>query len=416
MSDSPATPDEINAVFAKLKRDSANKVCFDCANKNPTWTLVPFAVFLCIECLAVHRNLGVHILFVRLSNLDKWTRLQLRGMKAGGNAAAKAYFALHGGSTFLTAAAKDKYTLRVALQYKEHLAKLAKADERASPESVTTDAVELDEELPAGSSDDFFSSWDKPNAAVLTPLPVVSRPETPVEARPVTRVVRKAKPAGTLPKTTTARKSRLVKKVDDDVDFDALEAKARKEQEEAKALGYVPKKEPVAVAEPAASSLLALSRVVLTPAASTAPPTQQFAKLGFGMTAGAAVEAAAPKRDTVAYTGEVESKYGSAKGISSDQFFGRGLYDDDAAAEARTRLQLLGTSNAILLASYFGQEDQTEQWHAGAGARGGLGFEGAAIDVARRVGATANEDLEVLKNALEDGATKLGGFLREYLR
>ncbi|XP_077235063.1 putative ADP-ribosylation factor GTPase-activating protein AGD8 isoform X2 [Tasmannia lanceolata] len=157
-----------NAVFKKLKSRSENKICFDCNAKNPTWASVTFGIFLCIDCSAVHRSLGVHVSFVRSTNLDSWSPEQLKMMSFGGNNRAQVFFKQHGWSD--GGKIEAKYTSRAAELYRQLLSKeVAKslAEETISPSS------------PA-------SSQSTPTANGVSNVKVIDAPkENPFE-RPIT--------------------------------------------------------------------------------------------------------------------------------------------------------------------------------------------------------------------------------------
>jgi len=69
-----------------------NSVCADCNKRGPRWASANLGCFFCIECSGIHRNLGVHISFVRSVNLDTWTPKQVEFMEEWGNARANAYY------------------------------------------------------------------------------------------------------------------------------------------------------------------------------------------------------------------------------------------------------------------------------------------------------------------------------------
>ena len=143
-------------------------------------------------------------------------------------------------------------------------------------------------------------------------------------------------------------------------------------------------------------------------------------RLGFGQVGGPKA-APAPKKNAGGFgsVGPVKaiedesdnfarSKFGTQKGISSDEYFGRGAFDSNAQTEAKNRLQGFEGATSISSNAYFGRPDEEVEEDYG-------DLESAAKDFVRKFGITAGDDLENLSHVLGEGATRLQGAIRSYL-
>ena len=114
-------------------------------------------------------------------------------------------------------------------------------------------------------------------------------------------------------------------------------------------------------------------------------------------------------------------KFGTQKAISSDEFFGKGMFETGAQAEAKSRLQGFEGAQSISSNAYFGRSEDDEGMGMGGGGGGHGGgedygdLESAAKDFVRRFGITAADDLENLSHLVGEGAGRLQGAIRAYL-
>ncbi|KAJ0968106.1 hypothetical protein J5N97_025023 [Dioscorea zingiberensis] len=386
-----------NAIFKKLKSRSENKVCFDCNAKNPTWASVTYGIFLCLDCSAVHRGLGVHVSFVRSTNLDSWSPEQLKMMAFGGNNRAQVFFKQHGWTD--GGKIEAKYTSRAADLYRQMLSKevaRASSDDTVFPSSpVASQSPRAADDFPdLKLPSSFVDNINEKHEALESPNP--PSPRAPIRSAVIghgkksvggKKIGSKNGGLGVRKLTTKPNESLYEQKPEEPTSV----ATSSSDTNTMLASSF-PSRFEYMESIPSDGTGSGRSQVINH----VAPPKSSSFFAEFGMDNGFKKKSSSTPKVQIQESNEARQKFSNAKSISSAQFFEDHLKDGDR--EAKISLQKFSGSSAISSADFFGHDADDSR------------LDLTATDLINRISLQASHDISSLKNIAGETGKKLTSF------